>query len=79
MKTIIKKQGKMIGHILRHDSIIKNIIEINRVRGRPRINYTNQIKVDMKREGRCHVVCGALEINNSIIAPARPKILNFIF
>lgn len=45
---IENRRGKMIGHLIRHDSFIRNIIEGKiegkRRRGRPRIEYIDQVK-----------------------------------
>jgi hypothetical protein len=37
----------MIGHILRHDSLTKNVIEGYIGRGRPIMEYMKQIMIDM--------------------------------
>lgn len=48
LTTIENRRGKMVGHLIRHDSFIKTImegkIEGKRGRGRPRISYMSQIK-----------------------------------
>jgi len=44
----------MIGHILRHDSLTRNVIEGDVEgyigRGRPRMEYTKQIMIDMRKD-----------------------------
>jgi len=46
--------NKMIGHILRHDSLTKNVIESDVEgyirRGRPRMEYMKQIMIDMGKD-----------------------------
>lgn len=48
LKVIENRRGKMLGHLIRHDSYIKVIIEGKiegkRKRGRPRRAYMDQIK-----------------------------------
>ncbi|KAI5644882.1 reverse transcriptase (RNA-dependent DNA polymerase) domain-containing protein [Phthorimaea operculella] len=48
LRTIENRRGKMIGHLIRHDHFLKNIVEGKvegrRRRGRPRRNYFEQIK-----------------------------------
>ncbi|KAJ2951390.1 hypothetical protein O0L34_g13533 [Tuta absoluta] len=48
LRTIDDRRGKMMGHLIRHDHFLKNIVEGKvegrRGRGRPRRNYFDQIK-----------------------------------
>ncbi|PZC78062.1 hypothetical protein B5X24_HaOG202597 [Helicoverpa armigera] len=48
LHSIENRRGKMIGHLIRHDDFIKNIVEGKvegkRGRGRPRYSYMKQIK-----------------------------------
>ncbi|KAI5636210.1 hypothetical protein NE865_11049 [Phthorimaea operculella] len=48
LRTIENRRGKMMGHLIRHDSFLKTIIEGKvegkRGRGRPRRNYFQQLK-----------------------------------
>ena len=50
-KQIQTRRDKMVGHILRHDSLLKTIIEGNiegkNARGRPRLEYMTQIREDV--------------------------------
>jgi hypothetical protein len=54
LKVIENRRGKMIGHLLRHDDLIKVIIEGKiegrRKRGRPRRAYMEQLKENIEVE-----------------------------
>lgn len=45
------RRGELIGHLQRHDSLTKSVIECDVKghigRGRPRMEYTKQIMIDM--------------------------------
>ena len=49
--TLKRRRDKMIGHILRHEGIVRDILEaetgFKRGRGRPRLQYYNQIVTDV--------------------------------
>jgi hypothetical protein len=52
MNTLRRRRGKFIGHVLRHSSPMKRLLEGEisgkNYRGRPRIEYVGQIMMDVK-------------------------------
>ena len=48
VNTVVKKKKNWIGHVLRHETILKEVIEGRMVnkkpRGRPRIDMINELK-----------------------------------
>jgi len=59
LKTLKTRKAKLIGHILRHNSllsrIIKSAIEGNKSRGRPPLDYISQIVRDMDCRSYCEL------------------------
>ena len=53
MKTLIKRQNNLIGQILRHDGLMKTIVEGQvdgkNGKGRPRTKYMEQVNVKEKK------------------------------
>jgi hypothetical protein len=49
-----RRRGRFIGHILRHSSLLKTVLEGEisgkNYRGRPRMEYVGQIMKDVKRK-----------------------------
>ena len=68
MEIIQNRRGKMIGHLIRHDNFMGNIIEGKiegkRGRGRPWINYMSQVKEKVAVESYKEVKEKALERKN---------------
>jgi hypothetical protein len=52
MNTLRRRRGRFIGHILRHNIVLKTVLEEeisrNNYRGRIRMEYIGQIMKDMK-------------------------------
>ena len=53
MKTLIRRRNNLIGHILRHDGLMKTIVEgqvdgKNEGKGIPRKKYMEQVTKDVK-------------------------------
>lgn len=50
-KTVKKRRNRMVGHLLRHEGLVRDILEaevgIKRRRGRPRLDYCSQIVRDV--------------------------------
>ena len=54
MKTLTRRRNNLVGHILRHDGLMKTIVEGQvdgkNGKGRPRIKYMEQVKKDVKEK-----------------------------
>ena len=54
MKTLTRRRNNLIGHILRHDGLMKTIVEGQvegkNGKGRPRTKYMEQVKKDVKEK-----------------------------
>ena len=59
MESIQRRKIKLIGHLIRHNEVMKNIfegkIQVRRSRGRPRISYFKDILTTMNASSYSHM------------------------